>query len=242
MSSQSFSPKFVRAKVALKFDNEFVPVGEHLINAEGLPGFPWDRFDPLEMVGTQTTVKIEGLTDPGFEFSCGAYFTCERTTKGSSLGLTFILGDREKKILSDAIAREGQLPEFARKFPRIAFNEMVTIMPSHGILRFFHHNEDISIACDVDDFSPSGFQLSTEDPRAAALEPGGTVRVQIQPRGDYKHAIQSNATAQRVIYKVDPATGNYRWHFGLSVTTMSGDHKAHFTELLKLIVMRFKGL
>lgn len=241
MSTPSFSPKFVRAKVSLRLGDEFVPVGEHLINHEGLPGFPWDKFDPMQMVGTKTGVQVQGLTDPAFEFNCEAYFTCERTQRGSNLGLVFLLGDREKAMLTDAIEREGTLPEYARKFPRIPYNEQITIMPSHGIIRFFYHGEDMAVACDVDDFSPSGFQLSTEDPRSATLEPGAVVRVQIQPRGDYRHAFSANTSVQRVMYKMNAVTGNRRWHFGLSVTTMAAEHKSHFTELLKLIVMKLKS-
>ena len=236
-----FSPKFVKAKVSIRLGEETVVLGEHLVNADGVPPFAWTQFDPMEMVGTKTTATVQSLTTPPIEFTCEAYLTAERTTKETNLAVIFELTPSQRKPIDESIAVAGTLPEFARKSPRIPFTEQIKIMPSHGIVRFFHKQEDVSIACDIDDFSPSGFQFRTEDQRAAGLVPGTTVRVQLQPRGDYRHAISANAAVQRIIYKINSRTSNPEWHFGMSVTTMSAEHKMHFTELLRMIVTQMKS-
>ncbi|MEW6055286.1 MAG: PilZ domain-containing protein [Bdellovibrionota bacterium] len=240
MSITSFSPRFIKAKISFNIGNKVFPVGEHLINATGVPGFKWTQFDPKETIGRRIKVAVQVIATPIFEFNCDAILTCESTEGGTALGLFFVLGEVETQQLNDAIAREGVLPDYVRKFPRIPFTESIPIMPSRTIMNFFSGTEEVSVACDLDNLSPSGFQVLTEDQRIKVLTPGELVRAQIQPRGNFPSSIEAISAVKRVIHGIDAKTGNQRWQLGLSIMTISNEQKILFTELLRQVVNQMR--
>jgi hypothetical protein len=239
MSNKSFSPKFVKGNITLKIDTETYPVGEQLLNASGVAGFAWNAFDPLETIGKPVEVIIEVLCSQPYQLDCKALLTCERTEKSIALGLDFILTPSDTAVLNGIIAKEGVLPEFVRKFPRIHFNPHVGIMPSRVILRTFQNGNDVEVVTDLDNISPSGLQVFTEDSRIALTPPGEVVRVSIQPRGEFLMPIHLTASVKRVIESVTPVTGNRRWFFGLNTVMISDESKPLFTDLLKRIVLSY---
>jgi len=242
MAPLSFSPRFVKAKVTFKHIGMTHQVGEVLVNREGLPSIPWKTFDPKANLGKRVAASVQVLSATPWEFNCDALITAERTSgqTASALGLVFLMKPADAEHLDADVAAEGVLPEYVRKMPRIHFMESVPIFPSRAIIRFFYNQEDISVACDVENLSPSGFNVFTDDPRSAALMPDETVRVHLQPRGNWLRAIQVNAQVKRVTDMVDAGNGNLRRHFGLGISTISAEAKNNFTELLRQIVLQSK--
>lgn len=227
--------------MAISVEKKFHQIGEHLINSAGVPGFKWTQFDPITRVGHRTHVAAQTLSSNPFEFNCEGVFTCEQTETSSTLGLNFILPPKEAEILDTIAAKEGALPDFVRKFPRINYLQRVPIFPARVILRFFNDGEDIMVSCDVENVSPSGLSVFSEDRRLEHMKPGEVVRVQIQPRGDFKGAINMNASVKRIVHTVDPLTSNARKFLGLAITTISNEHKVLFTDLLRMIVGFMRG-
>ncbi|MBI3544650.1 MAG: PilZ domain-containing protein [Deltaproteobacteria bacterium] len=238
----SFSPRFVRAQVSFKYAGSNYRAGEHLINASGLPGFKWKEFSPMEHLGKRVQVAVQVHTASPWEFHCDALITCERSagSTDSCLGLTFLLSDADRARLNADVFKEGLLPDYVRKFPRIHFLPEVTVFPSRALVRFFYSGEDVAVSCDVENISPTGFLVYTDDARTEALLADETVRVQLQPRGQWLRQINVNAQVKRVTHTVEPTTGIVRRYFGLAFTTMSAEAKINFTDLLKQIVLQVK--
>lgn len=242
MSGHSFSPRFVRAKVSFTFENKVYQAGEHLINSQGVPGFHWSIFDPVDNLGKRAQVSVQVQSATPWEFTCAALFGCEQSGAGSAtaLGLNFLMSPPDRAKLDTVVATEGEYPDYVRKFPRIHYVDAVPVFPNRVIVKFFYNHEDISVCCELDNLSPTGIQVFTEDSRTGALLPNETVRVQIQPRGTWLRCVATNAQVKRVILSVDPVTGNVRRFFGLGITTMSAEAKVNFTDLMRQIISQSK--
>lgn len=242
----SFSPRFVRAKLTFTVGNTVYDAGEHLINAFGVPSFvlgpSHSELNPLSMIGNQTRVEVRVLSQAPFTFACEGHFTCDQTESGVMLGISFTLSDREKTTLNTILKNEGIFPEFVRRYPRILFNRKAAVMPSRSMLQFIdREGEHLMIICDVRNLSPTGFQICTEDKRAARLGPTEVVRVQLQPRGDFLYPISLSASVKQVIHSVQPESGNRIWDFGLSIRMLQRKDKALFTELLRQVIDQLRG-
>jgi hypothetical protein len=240
--SGSFSPKFIRAAVSFNYKGQTHEAGECLINSSGLPGIKWAKFDPRAHLGGRVQAYVRVLAKEPWEFVCDALITSERAAgaDASCLGLTFLFKPGDRSRLDVTVAQEGSLPDYIRKFPRIHYMSSIPIFPSRAILRYFYKNEDVSIACDVENVSPTGIQVYTDDARAENLAPNETVRVQLQPRGSWLRVIAVNAQVKRINHAVDPVTGNTFRYFGLSLGTISAEAKISFTDLLRQIVVAAK--
>lgn len=241
--SVSFSPRFVRAKVSFNYNGENHQAGECLINSSGLPGLPWKSFDPNEHLGRRVLAAVQVLGNTPWEFNCEALITSERsgTASGAALGLTFLFKPGDRAKLDSLVAAGGILPDYVRRFPRIHFMEHVPVFPSRAIVKFFYSQEDLAVACDIENLSPTGISVITDDARTDTLLPNETVRIQLQPRGPWLRAVAVNAQIKRITYAVDPLTGNVRRHLGLAITTMSAEARATYTDLLRAIVTSARG-
>ena len=228
----SFSPRFIKARVAFSYEGRQYTAGEFLINSRGVPGFSWNAFDPMENLGKRVQVAVHVLSSTPFDFQCSAMISCEQSggASGSFMGFDFLLPGDVEITLNAAVAAEGVLPDFVRKYPRIHFNHSVAVFPSHAIVRFFYNKEDIAVCCEV----------VTEDNRTGALLPNESVRLLIQPRGQWLRTIQVNAQVKRVIHSIDPSTGNVRRYFGLAIAAFSAEAKVNFTDLLRQIITQAK--
>lgn len=240
MPTRSFSPKFVRASISFKYGDNVYELGEHLINERGVPGFSWTTFNPMACVGDKVRATIEVLTKDPFKLECDATLACEQTEFAAQLGLVFILAPHETQRIESAIAQEGILPDYVRKFPRISYAAWIPMLPSRTIVQFTINESDVWAVCDIDNLSPLGFQVTTEDQRVAPLAPGELLGVFIQPRGPNFDAIYFDGRIKRIVHGTDPVSGNPRWHFGLNIEAMNDAHRTAFTELLRMIVGKLR--
>lgn len=241
MATTSFSPRFIRANIIFKYEGTPYTAGQHLINSYGVPGFNWSLFDPMKTVGARVDVTIQIPAPEAWDFKCEAVLSCEQTGTSTLLGMNFLINDSDKARLDSIVSAVGQLPEFSRKFPRIGFDPTIPIFPSRAILRFYFGKEDSAIACDIENISPSGLQVATDDPRAAAIFPDTTVRINLQPRGSFVRPVQLNASVKRIVLSTEPATGNLVRHFGMAITSISNDTKFVFADWLKQIILLARG-
>lgn len=242
MPETNFSPRFVKARVSFNYGANSYQAGEHLINSLGIPGFAWGAFDPSGHVGARVLCTLEVLTKTPWTFQCDALITCELSaTSTNTMGFQLLIAGADRTRLEASIGAEGLLPTYVRKFPRIHYMAHVPVFPSRAIVHFYHNHEDVAVCCDVDNLSPRGFQLCTDDSRAIALLPDGLVRMHLQPRGPWPIAIQFNAQIKRLIYSVDPLTNNACRYLGLAITTLTPESKTQFTDLLRQIVHQARG-
>ena len=146
----------------------------------------------------------------------------------------------DSKALLMATEKEGILPDFVRKFPRIPFLKRVNVMPSNALIRFMMAEEEITAVADVENISPTGFQVSTEDPRANCLLPAESLKIYFMPRGETYNIVNINGIIRRVTRSFDPVSGVGRISFGMSVGNITDDQRASFTHLLRKIVEQLK--
>ena len=240
MSISNFSPRFIKSKVMFQLDGVTHDFGEHLINLSGVPGIEWPKFDPTAQVGKKVTVALQILCAAPFRITCVGTLTNEQTERGIMMGIALSLSDMDSKALLMTTEKEGVLPDYVRKFPRIPFMKRVNVMPSNALIRFAMAEEEITAVSDVENISPTGFQIGTEDPRANCLLPGENLKVYFMPRGESYNIVNINGVIRRVTRAVDPVSGVSRISFGMSVGNISDDQRASFTHLLRKIVEQLK--
>jgi len=237
----NFSPRFIAARISFSFGKGAYELGEHLINSTGLPGMAWHHFNPILFVGQRVTVQVEVLSpSEPFKFACEGFLTCEQTETATQLGLTFLLRTQQRTTLEAIISREGTYPDYVRKFPRINFMPTMKVMPSRSVLRMTLAGEEAMVASDIENMSPAGIMVHTEDSRCAFLIPGETVHVQLQPRGEYHDVINLTCAVRRIIRTVSHESEVLGFKLGMGISAMTHANKKLFTELLREIVTRLK--
>jgi hypothetical protein len=244
MTIPNFSPKFVKSKISFEIDGVTHNIGEHLINAQGVPGFNWDKFKPQDYIGKKVIVFIDLLTENPVKIKCFGFLNYEATDVKTLLGITLALDEQQKKVLNLAIEKEGVLPEYIRKFPRINFDERINIMPKHALMYYKLGNENILSVAQIDNLSPNGFQITTEDARANALVAGLDIPIELMPRGENYTTIKFIGSLKRSIISVDPLTLNFKYSFGMAINQIKQEDKANFISLLKkmLEIIQTKNL
>lgn len=243
MAKPSFSPKFLRAGVKFELDGHLYNAGDQLINLSGVPGFEWTEFDPMQKIGVHVRVIAELYSidaNKKYTVECNGRLVCEQTARQSQLAIHVRMSPEDREYVEKTIADEGALPEYVRKFPRIGFNERIQAMPTLSILRFKKTGRELMTACEIENLSPTGFQIATEDQRVEELKTGDAVVVEILPRGDFDKAVLCNCEIRRLVRSIDMDTENRRWAFGMAVIGMDENSKQSFSEMLRSMVVQLQ--
>ncbi len=242
MSLPNFSPKFIKAKIKFQLDDRTYDVGEQLINTDGVPAFKWEQFEPMDKIGKKCFVFGDIVAENlKYQFSCDALMTCEETAIRRDLGLNFLMEPQDAKNLSEIVAKNGILPDYIRKFPRIVFLEQVGNMPARAILRQKLSDQTVDVVADVTDLSPTGFQVANEDVRCSLVIPSEKWDIIFQPRGDFATPITLSAEVKRIRHAMNPISGNMRRYFSMQIVAIGNQDKLLFAELLRKVVTRFKN-
>lgn len=241
MGNSNFSPKFVKARVVFNIDDQQHDFGEHLINSSGVQAAPWDKFLPSKHIGKKVTVHVKVLTSKPFKFVCQGTLTCEQTERANFLGILLLMPDIHLSALNQAVEKEGILPEYARKFPRIPYTERIGIMPKHAIVRYKLSDEHILSIFTLDNLSPTGLQVATDDPRAKVLIPGEEVQLVLMPRGSNVIPVSLNVVIKRLIKSIDPISENPRTQLGMNIQSITEDQRSLFTSLLRNVVEKISS-
>lgn len=176
-----------------------------------------------------------------FKFSCTGTLTLENTEKDKFMGIALLLNANDTRQVDEVITQEGMLPEYVRKYPRIPYIHRVGMMPFNVLTEFLIGKERNTCVFHLDNISPSGFQVYTEDPRVACLQPGHSVFVSFMPRGDGFIPVQLPATIRRMIQSKDPVSENMRYYFGMSMGTVTVEQRLNYSALLRRIVEELKA-
>ncbi|MBI2607150.1 MAG: hypothetical protein HYW49_13830 [Deltaproteobacteria bacterium] len=241
MSNPNFSPRFIKARVTFRLDDTAYDLGENLVNPSGVPGAAWDKFDPIETMGKKVQATLNVRSSAPFTISCPGTLTCEQTEAAALLGVSLNLSDADTLALSAAIEKEGILPEYIRAFPRIPYAKKIGAMTAYAILRFRLGNEEVLTVAELNNVSPSGFQVMTEDHRANALLPGENMKVMLVPRGETFNPINLAGKIRRVTHSADPVSGNMRLFFGVSIGSLTDYDRSGFTVMLRRVVGSLKA-
>lgn len=241
MASIPLAPRCIRANVKFEADLETFEVENTLINKNGMPGIPWSRFKPREWVGRRTNITIHVLCATPYEIECQGFFTCEETETSCFIGLQFLLETEDLKKIEETIRTEGTLPHYVRKYPRIPFQESLRIMPARAVMILSSATKLTLISWDIDNLSPTGLQISTEDKRALQFVAGVPIFIRIMPRGNFLDEIELQCMVKRIVYNVSPRTGNIKFLLGLHILSVPIQHKEAFVSMLRMIVSEIQA-
>ncbi len=242
MSNPNFSPRFIKARVTFRLDDTAYDLGENLVNAAGVPGAAWDKFDPIETMGKKVQATLTIQSSAPFAINCPGTLTCEQTEAAALLGVSLNLSDADTLALFAVIEKEGILPEYIRAFPRIPYAKKIGAMPAYAILRFMLGNEEVLTVAELNNVSPSGFQVMTEDHRANALLPGENMTLMPFPRSETLHPISLGGKIRRVTHSADAVSGNMRLFIGVSMGSLTDHDRSGFTVMLRRVVGALKSL
>jgi hypothetical protein len=232
-------PIFIKSNFVFKIREREFSFLNHGVSVFGITGLKWTHFDPIDRVGEKVQITIDVLAKQRFSLTTAARLTSEQTTDATYLGMRFDLSEFDKMKLTGAIAREGFCPtEYIRKYPRIPAVASVAAMP----LRVIAQEDSLGelMVFDVANVSPNGILLHSENPKAILFQPGSRIRAQVEPRADLFHAFDFEGVVCRLVMDKHPALSNITRYLGIRFLNIPKDQKAHFLDLLKVIVKSFQ--
>ena len=237
----SFSPKFLKANVSFDLQGNTFGAGTQLISSNEILAFKWGGFDPQQMAGSPVRIKLQTHSKIPYSVECNGFIACEKTESAKDLGFSFQLDQSESQVLAAMLDAEGIQPDFVRKFPRILFSKQYGCMPSRALLHQATAQGEIHLSTDIENLSPTGISLYTEDYRAANFNPGEPFKVDLLPRGDFKNIISFEVVLKRHTHSISVESLNHFWKLGLGISLISNVQQTAFALLLKQIIQTIKN-
>ncbi|MGZ3687538.1 MAG: PilZ domain-containing protein [Bdellovibrionota bacterium] len=229
--------KFALGDAKLQFNNQEISVF-------GVTGLPWGAVNPKENFGklVEATVTLPGSEK--MEFRTKAYVMRESSAHAQHMGIKFHMDAAQQAELSHFIAKHGHYPtEYIRKYPRIPSSSAIQTFP----LKVFVSRRgtrlpgaEAPIVLDVQNLSPNGILLSTENQIALAIEPGDRLDLILDPRGWFPIQIRVEGLACRVVDEMNAANGNVVRYLGIKFTRVDEVNRTAFLDLLKDILEAIK--
>ena len=134
----------------------------------------------------------------------------------------------------DNAGNKRLLSHRAASFPLRALAELETDGLNRNELRY-------SMICDVENISPTGVLVSTENQNALSLQPGNTLFLTLDPRGWFPFQISVKVQVCRIIDDFNLDNGNIFRHLGLKFIHFEEVDRKAFLRLLKDILDQLKS-
>ncbi|MCC7440369.1 MAG: PilZ domain-containing protein [Bdellovibrionales bacterium] len=239
------SPVFVRADLAFGLDDHELDFPNEKISVYGITGLRWHPLSPAQHFGKEVSLSITTLTPDPVSLLVRAQLMRETSLQSQHLGLRLLLEPAEKAQLQDQVARFGFYPtEYVRKYPRIPAREAIQTFPLHVIGRPFDPDDTITdpgpIVFNVENLSPNGILISTQNQLALSLGPGQRLDMILDPRGWFPVQVAVLGRICRILDEIDPESGNLHRHVGVKFVEVDEANRTAFLDLLRDILQRFK--
>ena len=234
MNTTPLAPStFIKANFTINIDGKDYSFLNLPVSSYGISGIRWNLFNPLDFVGKQVKVTLDVLSRNRFRLTCDGFLSAEVGLDSLFLGVKFSLSNEDKTKLNAAIDSEGFCPtNYIRKFPRIPASENIKAMPLRAIIQ----RENDLVVFDIANLSPSGFLLSSENPKVSEFLPNTRFYAQIEPRGDSVEPFGFEGIVLRILVEKNLKTGNLIRLLGVKILSLSEIEKNRFLEILKLIL------
>jgi hypothetical protein len=248
---------FVKGHLNFSIDGQDV---EHLhqnISVKGVTGLPWGKLNPKIHFGRAVTVKLRlplpldpaqaapaNMPPDVLTVTTPAHIMRESAVNGESMSLKFSMDAGGRAKLSALVQKSGHYPtEYIRKYPRIPSDSLIQTFPLRVVL--ITDSADgtfqVPIIFDLDNLSPNGVLIHTENQAALQLVPGAYVDLILEPRGNFQHPIRVQSLICRVSDEMSTINGNIIRYLGIKFTRFEEVDRAAFLELLKGILERIKS-
>lgn len=234
-------PIFVKGNLKFSMDQEQLEFTHQNISIHGLTGLPWGALNPNDHLGKEAKGQVEIPSTPPITFEVELSILSEETLHSQSMGLRFHLNDAMKKTLSEYIEKYGFFPtEYIRKYPRMPSLRMIQTFPVLAITSFLNGgNRKETCTFEVNNLSPNGVLLTTENPFARSISPGARLEICLEPRGWFPIPVKMEGVVCRITDEVLPQSGNILRYFGVKFSKFDEVNRLTFIDLLKDILKDF---
>lgn len=238
------NPIFIKGNLEFNVNGETIEHKNKNVSLFGISGLPWTPLQPSKHFGMKVIVNLKLLTPELTTMVTDAIIMREQSPYGEYMMLRFMLDERNKIKLTEKIQAAGFEPtQNIRKYPRIPRVDSIQSFPMRIIGVPMSKSFDVDpspVVFDVVDLSLGGVLISSENPFAAALQPGHKMHLQFEPRGSFTLPIKVQGQICRAMEERNPQSGNMVRYFGLRFVKVDDDNKLAFAELLKDILTKMR--
>jgi hypothetical protein len=247
---------FVKGHLSFTIDGQDIEFLNQNISVKGVTGLSWGKLNPKIHFGRGVEVKLrlpvavaEGQVAPPnaapqvLTVTTPAHIMRESAVNGESMSLKFTMDQAGREKLSSLVQKSGHYPtEYIRKYPRIPSDSLIQTFPLRVVLitDSMDGTFQVPIIFDLDNLSPNGVLIHTENQAALQLVPGAYIDLILEPRGSFQHPIRVQGLICRVGDELSQVNGNIIRYLGIKFTRFEEVDRAAFLELLKGILERIK--
>jgi len=238
---------FIKGHLTFEIDGMILEFPNQTLSAFGVTGLPWAPLNAQEHFGRQVQVNLLIPQPKVLHIKGPAYLLRESTLYNEHLGLRFQFDADQKSRLMEHINRYGHYPtDYIRKYPRIPSETTIQTFPLQVLARFpsqqggSNPNQDAPVTFDVQNLSPNGILISTENQIALSIKSGEKIFMVLEPRGWFPMQIKVEGMVCRLLDDRSPQNGNLVRYLGIKFTKVDEVNKTAFLSLLKDILETIK--
>lgn len=238
------NPIFTKGHLSFAIDGDTLEFPHENIAVSGATGLPWGKQNPADCFGKEIMASIRILSGEPFGLKAAARITREITLHAQHMGVTFYLDDEQRERLARHIKQHGYFPtEYIRKYPRIPSLPMIQSFPTRALISLKDEGvEGFPMSCDVENLSPNGVLICTENQAILNFVPGAKVDIVLEPRGWFPLPIKAQGMVCRTTDELSRLNGNLVRHLGIKFSRVDDVNRTAFVDLLRDILERFKDL
>jgi len=228
----------VKGDIDLRTGVHFIQYRNKDVSIYGVNELVWRPLDPIEDFGKAAEARIR-LPDH-VVISTLVSLVKETTLTATLLGLQFHLNLENESNLRKVIEKYGKIPPYQnRKYPRIPSSAVLSTFPLHCIVSpigFTLERENPSYVFNVDNISPNGILISSENALVSLLRPGQRLMITLEPRGWFPFQVKLQGLICRIFESMNQKQGNHHFKFGIRISDIQPQEKQNFLSLLKDIL------
>jgi hypothetical protein len=237
---------YVKGHLAFTLGDQSLEFVHRDLSAFGCMGLPWGALSPKDHFGQPVSVQLRIPAQPEqLQMQLPGYIMREYTLYAERMGVRFQPSPEQRERLVRHVERFGFLPtDHVRKYPRIPQDAAISTyplrvmgVPADNEMLF----EGLPLIFDVQNLSPNGVLLSTENQLALPLAAGSRLDLTLEPRGAFPLQVQVQGLICRITDALHPQSGNLVRYIGLKFTRVDELNRAAFLDLLKDILEKIKG-
>lgn len=239
-------PIFVKGELSFELDGGHYAFPSLNLSAFGVTGLDAPTLNPKEHFGRVVQAHVRVLTPELFTFQTTAHLIREFTDVSERVGIRFELDSEIKNTLIELIEKHGFLPtEYIRKYPRIPSTGAIQTFPLRAqvmpLAKGSHKGlYEFPIIFDVENLSPNGVLLRTENQMALSVLPKDHLDIVLEPRGWFPMQVRVVGVVCRVYDEVHAGNLNLSRYLGVKFSQMDDINRAAFLDLLRDILGRLK--
>lgn len=233
---------YIKADILIKLNGQGLLFRRVNISKFGASSIPWNPKTTGQNFGKEVPIEIR-IESLKVTFVGTASIFIQRTKGTQKTALKFNLSPTDREVFDTIIQQSGSTPlSSKRKFPRIPHSAYLSTFPLNMMVSSFETSLPGSpMSFEVEDLSPEGALISTENQNAATLAPGDHLSFTLEPRGWFTIPVNGECVIRRILEKVNPANGNINRSFGVHFNVLTAANKEAYYSLLKQILEQIKS-